>query len=249
MEWLLDHAETYRTQLRSGPFFQHLARAQRPGDLRWVHQLFHQSRDFTQALCLRYSLCRDGRYQRVFAEHASGEADHPDLLAAWMSTHGFLDGAEPGDVPPTPATSETLAFCWRSAVREPCDVQVVALNVLSEGVALDFYSAVIPVLDQLEVLTGRYWSVHGEINPHHLRLGLDLCGEVAADSPTGLLYQRVLWHGANLYHQMLSSWVGERAEPLTALWTEDAPRRLSMEPQPRSTFAEGTVRMPRPAKP
>ncbi|HEU4730500.1 MAG TPA: iron-containing redox enzyme family protein [Kofleriaceae bacterium] len=231
MDWLLDHSERYRSQIRSGPFFQNLGRTERPSDLRWIHQLLHQSREFTQALCLRYSLCQDKRYQAIFAEHALEEADHPDQLIAWMTKHGFLDDVEPGGVPATQDTLNNLAFCCRAAVREPHDVQVVALNVLSEGVALDFYSAVIPVLSQLDVMTGRYWKVHREVDNHHLRMGLDRCGDVEPSSPKGLLYQRVLWHAASLYHQMLSSWVGERVEPLAALWVDDVPARLIEAPR------------------
>ena len=93
-------------------------------------------------------------------------------------------------------------------------MQVVSLNVLSEGVALDFYTAVIPVLSHLDILSGRYWKVHREVDAHHLKMGLDRCGDVTPESPAGLRYQRVLWHSANLYHQMLGSWVGERVEPI-----------------------------------
>ena len=217
MQWLLNYSEKYRSQIRQGSFFEKLARAEQPNDLQWVHQLVHQSREFTQALCLRYSLCQDKRYQPVFAEHALEEADHPDQLIAWMKVHGFLNGTEAGSVPPTLETMNTLSFCWRSAMRDPHDLQVVALNVLSEGVAFDFYTDVIPVLDKLEILSGRYWKVHTDVDAHHLSLGLDLCGEVALDSPKGILYRRVLWHAACLYHQMLSSWAGERVEPLKQL--------------------------------
>ena len=220
MKWLLDSAEAYRAQIKRGPFFDMLARAERPNDLQWVHQLVHQSREFTQSLCLRYSLCHDRRYQSVFAEHAFEEADHPDQLLAWMDKHGFLAGVEAGGVPPTLETLNCLSFCWRSAMREPHDVQIVALNVLSEGVALDFYSAVIPVLERLGMLSGRYWKVHRDVDADHLRLGLDLCGDVAADTPRGRTYHRVLWQAAGLYHQMLSSWVGVRVDPLPPLWSE-----------------------------
>ena len=226
MEWLLSHAERYRAHIQSGPFFQRLSRAERPDDLTWIHQLVHQSREFTQALCLRYSLCHDKRYQSIFAEHAVEEADHPDQLLVWMSKHGFLDGIEPGSVPATQETLNCLSYCWRAALREPADVQVVALNVISEGVALDFYSAVIPVLSKLDLLSGRYWKVHREVDAQHLRLGLDRCGDVAIDSPTGMVYQRVLWQTASLYHHMLASWVGERVEPLAALWSEPVPAHL-----------------------
>ncbi len=120
-------------------------------------------------------------------------------------------------MPPTQETTNCLSFCWRSALRDPYDVQVIAHNLLSERVAFDFYSAVIPVLDRLNVLSGRYWTVHSEVDLHHLTMGLDLAEQVTPDSQKGRLYQRVLWNSATLYHQMLSSWVGERAEPLTQL--------------------------------
>jgi hypothetical protein len=214
MHWLLHHADRYRADIQSGPFFQHLARAERLSDLGWMPQLVHQSREFTQALCLRYSLCRDPRYQSVFAEHAFEETDHPDQLIAWMGRHGLLADAEPGSVPATQETINSLAFCWRSAVHEPHDVQVVVLNAMSEGVALDFYGAVIPVLGRLGVLTGRYWALHRELDEHHQQLGLDRLDDVAPGSVTGQRYQRAMWHCANLYHQMLSSWVDARVEQL-----------------------------------
>jgi hypothetical protein len=228
MEWLLEQGESYRRQLRSGPFFQALAAVQKPDDLTWIDQLLHQSREFTQALCLRYSLCHDKNYQSIFAEHAFEEADHPDQLAAWMEKHGFLKGIDPRDVPATQETVNNLAYCWRSAMREPHDMQVVALNVLSEGVAFDFYSAVIPVLDRLGILSGRYWKVHAEVDTHHLQMGLDRCGDVAPDSAKGRQYTRVLWHSASLYHQMLSSWVGERVAPLAELETKASRRPVAV---------------------
>jgi len=243
MEWLLSSAERYRSHIRSGPFFAKLARVERPSDLTWIHQLVHQSREFTQALCLRYSLCHDRRYQRIFAEHAFEEADHPDQLIAWMTKHGFLAGNEAAALPATQETLNSLAFCWRAAVREPHDVQVVALNVMSEGVALDFYSAVIPVLDRLGLLSGRYWKVHREVDEHHLQMGLEHFGDVAVDSPTGMLYQRVLRHAASLYHQMLSSWVGEQVAPLAGLWTENVPGGLILDPPRPSAVVHGAARM------
>lgn len=215
MEWLRTLSEQYREQIRSGPFFQSLTRVQRPSDLQWVHQLIHQSREFTSALCLRYSLCRDKSYQGIFAEHAVQEADHPDLLLAWMQKYGFLDGREPEL--PSFETVNSLAFCWRSALRDTCDVQVVGLNLLSEGVALDFYSAVIPVLENLGILSGGYWKVHREVDNVHLMMGLDRCGDVQPDSPTGRHYQQVLWQSASLYHSMLSSWVDQPCKPIALL--------------------------------
>jgi hypothetical protein len=90
--------------------------------------------------------------------------------------------------------------------------------------------------------------VHREVDEHHLRLGLDECGDVAIDSPTGMLYQRVLWHAAGLYHQMLSSWVGVRVEPLAPLWSENVSTGLLLEPPRPASVAQGTIRLNQSAK-
>lgn len=208
MDWLLDAAEEHRKHIRSGLFFQSLGRVERPSDLKWIHQLIHQSREFTQALCLRYALCRDKNYQSIFAEHALEEADHPDQLAAWMNKHGFLGSIATPAVPETPALPETVdtaAYCWRSAAYEAHDTQIAA-NVLHEGVAFDFYSGVIPVLEGLGIMSGRYWKIHREVDLRHLRLGLDRCGDVLPGSPAGRHYLRVLHQVARLYHRMLGAW-------------------------------------------
>jgi hypothetical protein len=74
--------------------------------------------------------------------------------------------------------------------------------------------------------------VHREVDAHHLQMGLDRCGDVAVESPTGMRYRRVLWHSANLYHQMLGSWVGERVEQLAPLWSDGLSSCLIL-PSPR----------------
>jgi hypothetical protein len=73
------------------------------------------------------------------------------------------------------------------------------------------------VLKKLNILSGRYGNVHVGVDMHHLTMGLDLCEPAEPSSPTGLLYHRVLWHSACLYHQTLGYRVGERVEPLQLL--------------------------------
>ena len=92
--------------------------------------------------------------------------------------------------------------------------------LLSEGVALDFYTAVIPVLERLDILSGNYWKVHREVDNVHLTMGLDRCGDVRPESSTGRYYQQVLWHSASLYNAMLSSWVNQPAKTLAVLPAE-----------------------------
>ena len=213
MQWLLEQAETYREQIRTSPFFSALSQTSKVSDLLWAHQLLHQSREFTQALCLRYALCKDARFRGIFAEHAAEEADHPNQLAHWMHRHGLLESAETDPLPATQETIDCLALCTRAALREDAGTQVVVLNVLSEGVALDFYTAVIPVLSRLDVLTGLYWKVHREVDSHHLQMGLEHLGAISPESSEGQRYHRALHHAALRYRSMLDSWAAATRNP------------------------------------
>jgi NAD(P)-dependent dehydrogenase (short-subunit alcohol dehydrogenase family) len=91
--------------------------------------------------------------------------------------------------------------------------------------ASEAFNAAFKVHGRVDVLlnsagVGYSWakvSVHADVDMHHLTMGLDLCEEVAPNSPKGQLYHRTLWQSATLYHQMLCSWVGERVEPIKLL--------------------------------
>lgn len=208
MKWLLDLAAEHRQNLLSGLFYQTLARAHHPENVRgWISQLYHQSSDFTSALALRYSMCRDSRYQKTFARHAAEEVDHAAMLVDWMHKHDFLKpGENPISIPPTLETQLVSAYCFRSVLRESCEHQVISMNLISEGVSFDFFSAVIPVFARLGLKTNRYWVVHREVDQEHLALGIDLIPQCGPDSEQGKEYARIVEETATLYGGMLDSW-------------------------------------------
>lgn len=199
--WVLDYAEQQRAIVRESSFFPALS----VGRLTWLHQLRHQSGEFTRALSLRSATCRDVRYQAAFAEHAAEEAQHPADLDAWMRVTGMSLGPV-DEVPATDATIATLAYCWRSAIAHPPHLSVLALNVISEGVALDFYTAVIPELRRRDMLVGRYWKVHTEVDTHHMHLGLDVALAPCFGSEAAARWVQVMTQTATLYRAMLDSW-------------------------------------------
>jgi Iron-containing redox enzyme len=207
MKWLLELAVQYRQNLLAGSFYKQLERSTKPEDVRgWIEQLYHQSRDFTSALAMRYSMCRDFRYQRCFGHHAMEEVDHASLLLDWMYKHDFLNEGESPVSPPTLETQLVSAYCFRSVLRESCEHQIVAMNLISEGVSFDFFSAVIPTFDRLGLKTNRYWTVHRDIDQIHLALGIDLIQECDEDSVQGKEYARIAWETSVLYGRMLDSW-------------------------------------------
>jgi pyrroloquinoline quinone (PQQ) biosynthesis protein C len=208
MKWLLDLAAEHRHVLLSGSFYQTLAQAHHPENVRgWVRQLYHQSSDFTSALALRYSTCRDIRYQSCFAHHAAEEVEHAAMLMDWMHKHDFLKpGENPFSIAPTLETQLVSAYCFRSVLRESCDHQVIAMNLISEGVSFDFFSAVIPVFARLGLKTNRYWTVHKDVDQQHLAMGIDLISQCSHDSEQGKEYARIVEETATLYDRMLDSW-------------------------------------------
>lgn len=208
MKWLLDLGAKYRQNLLSGSFYKQLSLASHPNDVRgWVRQLYHQSSDFTSALALRYSMCRDFRYQGCFAHHATEEVDHAALLLDWMYKHEFLLPTEnPTSITPHLETQLVSAYCFRSVLRESYEHQVIAMNLISEGVSYDFFSAVIPAFARLGLKTNRYWVVHREIDQDHLAMGIDLIPQCDEDSTLGKEYSRIAWETTVLYGRMLDAW-------------------------------------------
>lgn len=220
MQWLLDLAQEYREILRSGPFYEALALGSTPQDIKgWIRQLYYQSRDFTSVvLPMRRDLCRDPHFKTCFTKHASEEDNHCEQLVDWMRKQGFLEPNEsPASVPATLETLAVNAYCCRSILCESSAHQIITLNLISEGVSYDFFSAVIPKLEELGLPVGRYWLIHREVDLYHLAMGLDLIPQCEKDSPLGQVYARTVWEAASLYGQMLDSWSGislhQRIEP------------------------------------
>jgi len=244
MQWLLSLAEEYRSRLRDGLFYKALELAKEPKDIGgWIRQLYYQSRDFTSALSLRYAICKDPRFQGCFALHAMEEVDHCEQVIDWMHKNGFLEPDEsPTTVPATLLTISVNAYCFRSVLRESSAHQVIALNLISEGVSYDFFSSVNPKLEALGLRVGRYWQVHKEIDREHLAMGLDLIPQCEKDSPEGQVYARIAWEMACLYGQMLDSWSGiskhQNLEPLTLL--DELTWRKARESVTRCQVVENT---------
>lgn len=207
MQWLLNLAEEYRSRLQEGLFYKALASASKPEDMSgWIRQLYYQSRDFSSALSLRHALCQDPLFQSCFTQHLMEEADHCERLVNWMRRYAFLAADEnPASIPATLETLSVSAYCFRSILRESNAHQVIAMNLISEGVSYDFSSAVSLKLEALGLQLGDYWQAH-RLDREHVTMGLDLIPQSEKDSPEGKVYARISWEMSSLYGQMLDSW-------------------------------------------
>jgi len=65
---------------------------------------------------MHFSLSHDTRYQRIFAEHGFGAADHPDQLIAWMGQHGTLDAERPTTTSSLRVDTKLAFIAWDTVV-------------------------------------------------------------------------------------------------------------------------------------
>jgi hypothetical protein len=217
LDWVVELGRLYGEQIKQGPLFRTLPHVQTKEDLApLIRQLWWQSDRFINTLIARADQCDAGNVglRKIFTHHAKEEREHPGMLVRWMRKHGFLGADEsPASVK---AMSSTLS-CIRlndALLNQSLDDQVIGLNVLGERLALDFFTAMVPVLKRVGVLDEtdqgehEYWEVHGAVDAQHLRYGLGHCKAASPDSAAGKKIQDLLWRYANAYHKMLAGWVG-----------------------------------------
>ena len=207
MQWLWDLAQEYRDFVKSSPFYNSVSLASSSADFQWIRQLYYLSCDFTAATAIRYGKCDDPRFRDAFAKHAAAEVEHPHDLAVWMREFGFLAPDEaPTSVPPTLETLALGSYLIRSVIREPIAHQIITLNLITKGIAVDFYESVSPKLAELGLTPKGYWTTYQEADIEHQMIGLDLIPPCEKDSPDGERYARIAWEVASLWKQLFDSW-------------------------------------------
>ena len=212
-QWLKQLQEEYSSIVTQSTFFRKVTEASSPADFKWIRQLYYLSCDFTAAVALRYGNCQDSRFRNAFGEHAAEEVTHPADLVEWMREFGFLAAdEEPTSVPPTLETLAVCSYLIRSVVREPAAQQIITINLMSESIAYDMFSAVNPKLAELGLTPKGYWQAHAKADMRHQVLGLDLIPQCDPSSSNGRAYIQTAWEVASLFKQMFDSWGGISAE-------------------------------------
>lgn len=209
MQWLLDLVQEYREITTQNLFYKTLNLASSPKDFQWIRQLYYLSCDFTAAVALRYGSCSDPRFRDAFGEHAAEEVTHSKELADWMRSCGLLASDEqPTSIPPTFETLALGSYLIRSVIRESIAHQIITLNLVSEGLACDFYAIVNPRLAKVGLTPTGYWLVHQDVDIEHQILGLDLIPECERNSLCGKIYAHTVWEVFNFWNQEFYSWTG-----------------------------------------
>lgn len=209
MQWLVELVQEYREITTQNLFYKTVNLASSPKDFQWIRQLYYLSCDFTAAVALRYGSCHDPRFRDAFGEHAAEEVTHPEELATWMRSWGLLAADEhPTSIPPTFETLALGAYFIRSVMRESIAHQIITLNLVTEGLAYDFYTIINPKLAAVGLTPTGYWLVHQQADMEHQILGLDLIPECDLNSLCGRVYAHTVWELFSLWNQVFYSWSG-----------------------------------------
>jgi len=203
-------SDRIRSSVRDSEMFSFLREMARD-ELGWVHQLLHQSTEFTQALSARAALPSDGvAYRAMTAQHAREEVGLPADLRVWMAIVGISVDAGARRTAMTPETMTLVAHNWYVAQRLPPSEQVVAMNLVSEYAALDFFTEAIVALRRCGFPLSKFWRVHRDADEVHAQMGTELICDGASlmdarDRVSSLV--DLARHTANLYRAALDSWV------------------------------------------
>jgi hypothetical protein len=209
MQWLVDLVQEYRDIIKHNVFYKTVNLASSPSDFQWIRQLYYLSCDFTAAVALRYGSCHDQRFRDAFGEHAAEEVTHPEDLAHWMREFGLLAPHElPTSIPPTLETLALGSYFIRSVMRESIAHQIITLNLVTEGLACDFYSIINRRLAKVGLTPKGYWLVHQEADMEHQILGLELIPECDRNSLCGRVYAHTVWEVFSLWNQLYYAWSG-----------------------------------------
>ncbi len=214
MKWLLDYVDDRiaSPDFAAGMFARLEATSSRE-DLGWIHQLAHMSRGFIQALLARVARCGRSRpsdylFYRAFTRHARLEMRHPMELEDWATSFGLVGGVGLPDfcgVSPTMETAQIVDLCREVADDSPPDEQVVAMNVVAEGVAYRFFAAAKRAILLLGMAGGSFWRDHDD-DLEHARIGVTEVGEVDPDSDQGRHLLSVARLFLDRFHLALESW-------------------------------------------
>jgi hypothetical protein len=169
-------------------------------DMDFVYRLRPWCGIFIDALFSAAVACKDPEFKRVRREHAVEEGRHPGQLDDWMRASMRRDGM----LVTTNETRELGEFVSGVATTGTPVMQVLILNVFAEYMAKVTFQAVIKHFGS-DVLHGRYWHVHEEVDEVHSLMGVDLVDQSIIDEHRSV-YEWALERCAYLFDRAIASW-------------------------------------------
>lgn len=214
--WIADPIHRASSYVRNMPYFEFIEGMLSPQDFKGsAVQLFYHSATFPKVMGLMLGMTplSENHMMNFYAEHASGEATHHQMLLDWMLKHGIVkDFQEIRRVVTTPETNACVNLAYQMAVEQDRDKWLVALNCGIERCSNDFFKVVAPKMHALGV-GDAYFDVHVEADEHHSIMGLEHMSTDLSDERKEVLIAKSL-EGITLWAAMLHSWIGMTAFPV-----------------------------------
>lgn len=225
--WIADPIHRASSYVRNMPYFEFIEGMSSPNEFKAsAMQLYYHSATFPKVIGLMLGMTplSENHMMSFYAEHASGEATHHQMLLDWMLKHGIVKSFdEIQRVVTTPETNACVNLAYQMAIEQDRDKWLVALNCGIERCSNDFFKVVAPKMHELNV-GDAYFDVHVEADEHHSIMGLEYISSNLSDERKEVLVAKSL-EGITLWAAMLHSWIGITAFPVFNLDGSLARRR------------------------
>jgi len=214
--WLVEPIYRASDFVLTMPFFSWIRSLERPMDFKPAAvQLYYHSATFPKVMGLMLGLTpmAENPMMPFYAKHAFGEADHHQLLMAWMLRHGLIESpSELDDVIATIETNACVNLAYQMALEQDRSKWLVCLNSGIERCSNDFFKVVAPTMHRLGA-GDRYFDVHVEADEHHSIMGLEHIEPLDPSAPRAQRLVTKALEGISLWAAMLHSWIGMEGFP------------------------------------
>jgi hypothetical protein len=217
-DWISGPIQRASNYVRQMPFFEFVDNMKSPRDFKDAGlQLYYHSATFPKVMGLMLGLTplAENHMMSFYAEHASGESTHHQMLLQWMLDRQVIGSAdEISQVIPTIETNACVNLAYQMAIEQDRDKWLVSLNCGIERCSNEFFKAVAPKMHAMGA-GDPYFDVHVEADEHHSIMGLDYITKDPSEHRKSVLVAKSL-EGITLWAAMIHSWIGITAVPVFA---------------------------------
>jgi hypothetical protein len=214
--WITEPLYRASDIVKEMPFFDWVSSLRSPSEFKPAAvQIYHHSATFPKVmgLMLGTTPMSENHMMPFYSKHAFGEADHHQLLMAWMLKYGILHTrSEIDDVIPTPATNACVNLAYQLAIEADRYKWVLTVNSGIERCSNDFFKAVAPKMHELGA-GDIYFDIHVEADEHHSIMGMEHLEPQDPNSTRGRQLIGKALEGVGLWAAMLHSWIGVEMFP------------------------------------
>jgi hypothetical protein len=209
--WIVDPLYRASDAVLQMPFYKWVQSLKTPRDFKHAAvQLYHHSATFPKVmgLMLGTTPMSENHMMPYYSKHAYGEADHHEMLMAWMLRHGILRNREEmADVIPTVATNACVNLAYQLAIEADRYKWVLTINSGIERCSNFMFKALSPKMHEIGA-GDPYFDIHVEADEFHSIMGMEHVTPQDPDTTRARQLIAKALEGVSLWAAMLHSWIG-----------------------------------------